>query len=186
MGRLLARFSPQGHTRNFTTFEFPLRPVNSRKQSPDAMKNIFDSAVTQEMIGRINKLQPDTQPQWGTMSVDKMLAHCNVTYDMAYTDKYPKATGLKKWVLTKFVKQIVVGEKPYKKNSRTAPEFIISDQRVFADEKKRLVDNLNKTCEKGTRFFDKRESLSFGQLMPKEWSNMFYKHLDHHLNQFGV
>ena len=35
-------------------------------------------------------------------------------------------------------------------------------------------------------YFDKKESHSFGLLSVKEWNTMFYKHLDHHLNQFGV
>ncbi|MCJ8164098.1 hypothetical protein MKJ04_04535 [Pontibacter sp. E15-1] len=31
-----------------------------------------------------------------------------------------------------------------------------------------------------------QESHSFGRLSSQEWNNMFYKHLDHHLSQFGV
>ena len=47
------------------------------------IKNIFTADVTNEVIGRINNLQPTTQRQWGTMDVAQMLAHCNVPY--AYT-----------------------------------------------------------------------------------------------------
>jgi hypothetical protein len=150
------------------------------------MKNIFNDGVTEELIDRVNKLSPDTQPQWGKMSVDQMLAHCNVPYEMVYTDKHPKATGLKRWLLSTFVKSTVVGEKPYKRNSRTAPDFVISDKRVFADEKKILVDNLVKTRQHGPSHFEGLESPSFGALTADEWSNLFYKHLDHHLSQFGV
>lgn len=150
------------------------------------MKNIFDNGVTEELIDRVNKLNSETQPQWGKMSVDQMLAHCNVPYEMVYTDKHPKAGGLKKLLFKTFLKPIVVGEKPYKRNSRTAPDFIISDRRVFADEKKILVDNLTKTKQHGRSHFDGVESPSFGALTSDEWSNLFYKHLDHHLSQFGV
>jgi hypothetical protein len=31
-----------------------------------------------------------------------------------------------------------------------------------------------------------KEPLSFGALTKTEWSNMLYKHLDHHLTQFGA
>ena len=34
--------------------------------------------------------------------------------------------------------------------------------------------------------FEGKESNSFGPLTKGEWNNMFYKHLDHHLSQFGV
>jgi len=150
------------------------------------MKNIFDAQVTQEIIGRINQLTPETQPQWGKMNVVQMLAHCNVTYEMVYTDKHPKATGLKKFMLKLFVKSVVVNEKPYPKNSRTAPQFLISDERVFATEKQRLIDYINKTQQLGGAHFEGKESNSFGALTQTEWNNSFYKHLEHHLTQFGV
>ena len=35
-------------------------------------------------------------------------------------------------------------------------------------------------------YFNGKESHSFGILTVTEWNNSFYKHLDHHLNQFGV
>ena len=150
------------------------------------MKNIFDPKVNSEMIARINQLTPETQAQWGKMNVGQMLAHCNVTYEMAYDDKHPKAKGFKKFLLKAFVKKIVVGEKPYAKNGRTAPEFIITDAREFEKEKARLTAYLNKTVELGADRFEGKESNSFGPLTKGEWNNMFYKHLDHHLSQFGV
>ncbi len=150
------------------------------------MKNIFDPKVKDEVLARINKLSPETPAQWGKMSVGQMLAHCNVTYEMAYDNKHPKATGFKKFMLKLFVKKIVVGEKPYSKNGRTAPEFMITDAREFEKEKGRLVAYLNKTVELGGDRFEGKESNSFGPLTKNEWNNMFYKHLDHHLSQFGV
>ncbi|MDO6425067.1 hypothetical protein, partial [Saccharophagus degradans] len=77
-------------------------------------------------------------------------------------------------------------DKPYKKNGQTAPEFVIKDNRKFETEKKRLIDYINKTQQLGENFFEGKESLSFGVLTIKEWNTMFAKHLDHHLNQFGV
>jgi len=150
------------------------------------MENIFDRNIADNVIKRINKLTHESKANWGTMSVDKMLAHCNVTYELVYDVKHPKATGLKKFMLKLFVKAVVVGEKPYKNNGRTAPEFIISINKDFEKEKKRLVDYINKTQELGVAHFEGKESHSFGVLTSKEWSNMFYKHLDHHLKQFGV
>lgn len=150
------------------------------------MKNIFDKSVTEEVIGRIEKLSPKTQPNWGKMSVAQMLAHCAVTYEMVFTDKHAKPNAFVKLMLKAFVKKAVVGTKPYPKNSRTAPQFIISDEKEFLVEKKRLIDYINKTQELGENYFDDKESLSFGKLTKEEWNIMFYKHLDHHLTQFGV
>ena len=75
------------------------------------MKNIFKSEITEEVINRINQLNPSSKNLWGKMNVGQMLAHCNVTYEMVYTDKYPKPNAFKKFMLKLFVKKIVVGEK---------------------------------------------------------------------------
>ena len=120
------------------------------------------------------------------MSVDQMLAHCNITYEMVYDKKHPKPNAFKRWMLKTIVKPIVVGDKPYKKNSRTAPEFIVTGTKNFESEKNRLVDFINRTQRLGSGHFHNKPSHAFGALTHKEWNTMFYKHLDHHLNQFGV
>ena len=150
------------------------------------MKNIFDLNNTTEVINRINDLTLETEALWGTMSASKMLAHNNVTYEMVYSDKHPKPGLIKKLMLKLFVKKFVVGEKPYSKNTRTAPQFLIKEEKNFEDEKKRLIDYISKTQQLGEAHFHNKENFSFGVLDKTEWNNMFYKHLDHHLQQFGV
>lgn len=150
------------------------------------MKNIFALDVTTELINRINKLTPETKALWGKMNVAQMLAHCNVTYEMAYENKHPKPGAFKKFILKAFVKNLVVNEKPYGKSGQTAPEFLVSADKNFEAEKTRLINYIKKTQELGENHFENKESHSFGALNKQEWNNMFYKHLNHHLNQFGV
>ena len=150
------------------------------------MKNVFNEHDSKELTDRINKLSPATQALWGKMSVDQMLAHCNVTYELVYDNKHPKTNPFKKLLLKLLVKNYVVTEKMYKKNSPTAPEFVVKDSKNFEVEKKRLIDHIQKTLQLGETHFDGKESHSFGKLNKSEWNNMFYKHLDHHLSQFGV
>ncbi|CAN5334529.1 hypothetical protein BH09BAC6_BH09BAC6_09350 [soil metagenome] len=150
------------------------------------MENIFDPRVAAKIIARINQLTPDSKPLWGKMSVSKMLAHCNITYELVYTDKHPKPNAFMKFILKLLVKKKVINEEPYKQNGPTAPAFIIKDDKDFAAEKARLIDHINTTQQHGRAFFDHKESHSFGPLTADEWNNMFYKHLDHHLRQFGV
>lgn len=151
-----------------------------------AWKNLFDKKEARETIARIEKLTPQTQPQWGKMNVAQMLAHCNVAYEFVYTDKHPKPKGLKKFFIKLFAKNLVVGPKPYKKNMRTAPEFLITDERSFQTEKDRLIEYIKKTQELGPAYFDSKDSHAFGPLTTTEWNTLFSKHLDHHLKQFGV
>ncbi len=150
------------------------------------MKNIFEASVTNEIIDRINRLTPTTKAQWGKMNVSQMLAHCNVTYELIYDNKHAKPGGFMKLIMKMLVKPAVVSDKPYKRDGQTGPVFVIKGDRDFISEKTRLIDYIKKTQALGESHFDGKESNSFGKLSKTEWNNMFYKHLDHHLSQFGV
>lgn len=150
------------------------------------MKNVFTVETRDEIINRINSLTVETQRVWGTMDVAQMLAHCNVAYELVFTDKHPKPGAFKAFILKLLVKPIVVNEKIYPKNTRTAPEFLIANEKDFEAEKKRLIDYITQVQELGESHFDGKASHSFGPLTKTEWNNMFYKHLDHHLRQFGA
>ena len=150
------------------------------------MKSVFDPIDVHQILNRINQLSPETPAKWGKMNVAQMLAHCNVSYEMIYENIHPKPNPILKFVLKLFVKGKVVTEKPYVHNSPTAPAFIISDAKQFEKERTRLINHINQTLENGPAYFDGRESHSFGKLNITEWNNMLYKHLDHHLSQFGV
>lgn len=151
-----------------------------------ALPNVFQEVVTAEIIARIESLTPETPAKWGKMSVAQMLAHCNVTYEMLYEEKHPKPNAFVKFMLKTFVKNKVVNEKEYGHNGQTAPAFIIKETKDFDTEKARLLAYITKTQALGGSHFEGKESHSFGVLNQTEWNNMFFKHLNHHLNQFGV
>jgi hypothetical protein len=151
-----------------------------------AVPNIFTAQVSADIINRINNLTPATQAKWGKMNVSQMLAHCCVTYEMIFEDKHAKPNFLLRLILKAFVKSKVVGEAPYSQGAPTAPQFVITDERDFEKEKTRLIDYINRVQQMGENTFDGKESHSFGILNKTEWNNMMYKHLNHHLSQFGV
>ena len=142
-----------------------------------ALPDIFNNDVTDRLIQRINNLTAQSKPQWGKMSVAQMLAHCCVTYRYVYELS---------WILKTFVKKAVVNDVGYKHNTRTGSDFIINDEKDFEQEKSRLIDYLVRVQKDGKQYFDGKASFSFGKLNIEEWNNMFYKHLNHHLTQFGV
>jgi hypothetical protein len=151
-----------------------------------ALPNIFTKDVAEKMVSRINMLTDKSQPKWGKMSVSQMLAHCCVSYEYVYENKHPKAGFVMGLVLKYLVKNKVVNEEPYKPSQPTGPDFVIKDTRDFAKEQQRLIGYIRQTQQHGEAYFDGKASHSFGVLNKTEWNNMFYKHLDHHLNQFGV
>lgn len=154
------------------------------------MPDFFDRAVTDDLLARIDRLTPDTAPQWGTMTAAQMLAHTSRPFETVYDPEYerqnPKPTGLKKWIVRLVAKPFVVGERPYPRNTRTPPAFVVADDRDFEAERERLKAFIERAQGEGAGTFEGRESHSFGPLTAPEWSTLFYKHTDHHLRQFGV
>ncbi len=151
-----------------------------------ALPNIFSKEITDQVIQRIEQLSPESQPQWGKMNIAQMLAHCCVAYELVYDNKHPKPGAFMKFIISMLAKNQVVGEKPYSKSIRTAPVFLITDEREFQTEKKRLIEYLEHTQKQGKHTFQDKESHSFGKLSAEQWNNLFYKHIDHHLRQFGI
>ncbi len=148
--------------------------------------DIFNPETTKSVLSRLEKLTANTTPEWGKMNAAQMLAHLNVGYDLTYHNTNANYGWFTKMMLKLFVKKSVVGEKPYPKNSRTGPDFLITEDKNFEKEKTKLVNHIKATEKKGAAFFEGYESQGFGELTSKEWSNLFYKHIDHHFTQFGL
>lgn len=150
------------------------------------MKSVFVAEDVQELKNRIERLTASSPRLWGKMTVGQMLAHCSVTYEMFLEEgKHPAPNFLLRFILKTFVKSKVVGEEMYKQNSQTAPQFIMTEDKNFEHEKKRLLEYIDATFALGKAHFEGKKSHSFGVLTAQEWNNMMYKHLDHHLKQFG-
>lgn len=151
------------------------------------MQNVFDAQDAKEYINRINNLTPETQRKWGKMSVDQVLAHLNVAYDLTFTpEKFPKPNFIAKFLLSRFVKPKITNEIPYKQSLPTSPAFIIADERNFEEEKAKLIGNIQRVQQLGKEAFEGKENINFGKMAAQGWNNMFAKHLNHHLEQFGV
>lgn len=151
------------------------------------MQNVFDAKDAQEYINRINNLTPETQRKWGKMSVNQVLAHLNVAYDLTFTpEKFPKPSFIAKFLLSKFVKPKITNEIPYKQSLPTSPAFIIADERNYEEEKAKLIGNIQRVQQLGREAFEGKENINFGKMAAQGWNNMFAKHLNHHLEQFGV
>jgi len=80
----------------------------------------------------------------------------------------------------------MTNDQPYRKNLPTGPTYIRTGTLDVSEERKRLIVYLKAIEELGPGRLSEIPSLSLGRLSPQEWSNMLYKHLDHHLRQFGV
>jgi hypothetical protein len=150
------------------------------------IKNIFSPSITDEITARLQGLTQQTTPKWGKMDAAQMLAHLNVQYEMLYETIHKPIPGVMRFMLKTFVKRGVVNDVPYKRNSGTAPIMVIKTPRDFQKEKTRFILYLNRVSNEGSHAFFGRKHMAFGALTSDEWNNLFYKHIDHHLTQFGV
>jgi len=147
------------------------------------VKNLFDPSVKQEIIERINKLTPQTQRQWGKMNVSQMLAHVQMPIRIAFGTHQPKGSFLLRLIGPLF-KSKLWDENPYKRSLPTDPTFImINSEKEFESERSALLELIDKFSEES---LVSEKHPVFGKLTKDNWSKATWKHLDHHLKQFGV
>ena len=148
--------------------------------------NIFDPTERDALLTRIDALRADTQPQWGKMNAAQMLAHNSLVFEGALNDSYPTMNPVMRWIVSKMIRGMVIGDRPYRKNSRTVPAWVVADERDFEKEKVRIIGNIQRVHDLGTSHFEGKHNPTFGALSAHEWNRVFVKHLDYHLGQFGV
>jgi hypothetical protein len=147
------------------------------------IKNLFDADVKTEIVGRINKLTPQSQAKWGKMNVAQMLAHLQLPIAIAYGTHRPKGSFLLR-LLGPLFKSKLWDSKPYKQGLPTDPTFVMTGaEKDFEKEKQILLDLVNRFSE--STVVGERHPI-FGKLTKENWSKATWKHLDHHLRQFGV
>lgn len=150
------------------------------------MKSIFDEETYKESLARINKLTADTQPQWGKMNAAQMLSHCCEIQDVAI-GKDLKGTPFLVKLFKNIVRKSVVGPKPYKKNSPTHPQYKMDGSLCdFDTEKNRLSAAMDKFYNEDPEILAQIIHPLFGKMTREEKGWAIYKHLNHHLDQFGV
>ncbi len=149
------------------------------------MKTIFDLSTLNEILTRLEQLSPSSQRQWGKMDSAQMLAHCNETLKVVTNQARPKRVLLG-YILGPLFKSSYLGDEPLRRNSPTHPTFIVADERNFNEEKRRYIEMLTQFSAGGEVQCTAHPHSFFGYFTPKEWGISVYKHLDHHLQQFGV
>jgi hypothetical protein len=149
------------------------------------MKNLFEKDAVDEVCSRIDGLQPVAQRQWGKMDVAQMMAHCSAAMEMA-SGKINPPRLLIGGIFGPFVKPIYTSEKPFSQNNPTDKALVVADPRDFQREQERLKLCVHQFHEGGEAKCTRHPHPFFGSLSPKDWARGMYKHLDHHLRQFGA
>ena len=150
------------------------------------MKNLFEPARVTEIKQRLAKLTPESRAQWGKMSVGQMVAHCAGAFEAATGNLKPPRVMIGRF-LGWAVKPLALGDdKPIKKNSPTSPELIMRGEKNFEAERTRLNGLIDQFASGGPTACTTHPHSFFGRMTPEQWAILSYKHMDHHLRQFGV
>ena len=148
-------------------------------------KTLFSKQALDLSIERINQLQADAKPLWGKMNVAQMLDHCSETMKVARGQKELKRMFIS-YILGSMMKKSFYNDKPVPKNSPTHKDFIIPATSDFEQAKQELIAHLIAFQEGGMEKCTALPHAFFGKITKEQWGLGMYKHLDHHLSQFGV
>jgi hypothetical protein len=150
------------------------------------MKHLFEPAAVDEITVRVALLRPDSERQWGKMTVAQMLAHCSASIGMAEGKVSPPRILLGRLLGPLAKKSLIVNGAPMRRNAMTEKSVLVTDERDFTVERHRLRESIDRFASGGPRICTTHPHFFFGPLTPVEWAGLMYQHLDHHLRQFGV
>jgi hypothetical protein len=147
------------------------------------MKTLFDLRLHEGLLARVNRITPETIPQWGKMNAEQMLAHLVESLRMGVGEL--KTASLKLPMRYTPLRQLIVYWMPWPKGSPTAPELLPANcgtLEISKAELTRLVRDF------GTRADQEEwpEHPAFGRLGKRGWGALTLRHIEHHLKQFGV
>jgi hypothetical protein len=150
------------------------------------MKNLFDVGAANEVKARLGRLRPDSERQWGSMNAAQAVTHCSRGLEMGLGTLRPPRViiGL---ILGRIIKPLALGnDAPIRRNSPTVRDLVVEDERDLEKERARLRELIDRFVAAGPAGCTTHPHSFFGRLTPEEWAVLMYKHLDHHLRQFGV
>ena len=147
------------------------------------MKSLWHDDARRDLRRRIASLSPDAKAGWGRMSAPEMVAHLTETARMALGE-LPCATKRLPFRYPP-LKQLIVYLAPFPKGAPTAPELLRGTPGEWPADIARLETLLDRLVARDpSRPWP--DHPAFGRLSARAWGVLTYKHVDHHLRQFGV
>lgn len=148
------------------------------------MKTIWEHDARLEILRRIDNVKPGTAPLWGKMTCGRMMRHLAQAMSMA-TGELPVKP--KKLPLRYFpLKQLAIYVLPFAKGLPTAPELLEGECESFDDVRTDLRNAVENLAARKDEAASWPGHPAFGKLTPRAWGVLTWRHIDHHLRQFGA
>ena len=147
------------------------------------MKTVFDGTDRSALYERLDGLTLERTPLWGRMTCGQMLAHLTdgVRMTLGELAVQPKRGPLRFGP----IRHAVIHWLPFPKGAPTAPELLVrcaEDCAVEIAALKAAVDRMAGMT--GLQTWE--EHPAFGRMTEHDWGVLVYRHVDHHLRQFGA
>jgi hypothetical protein len=147
---------------------------------------VFDPSRLAEIMGRLEKLTPQNERQWGRMTVDQMISHLCDGYRQALGDRpVPSRSTVYERVIVRWVGLHTPFRWP--RGAKTTPEADQLQGGTPPAEFERGVSDLRALLRRVVEAGDGLEGHAhptLGPLTTREWGTWCYRHADHHLRQF--
>lgn len=150
------------------------------------MKDIFNTQTINEFKVRINQLDDTAQAQWGKMNLYQMLKHCTENERMMIREQSLKRVFMGRIFGKMALKANIKNDDHLAKNSPTHPSLKIKGTGDIEQQKQLWIEVLEKYPTKKTTDYEGFVHPFFGKMTSEQVSRFVYKHVDHHLRQFGV
>lgn len=146
------------------------------------MKTIFDQEARGGLMARLDRVTAESRPRWGKMSAEQMLAHLVEAMRMTLGEFNTRP----KRMVTRYppLRQLFVYWLPWPKGAPTARELLPSDRREIEDSKRQLIRLVSAISERTETEWP--DHPAFGKLSRRGWGVLGWRHIDHHLRQFGL
>lgn len=150
------------------------------------MKTLRNESNRKALIDRLNNLSGVEKPLWGKMTVNQMMSHLVQAGEMPFEATLPDKST---FASRKLIKPLILYLLPMPKEVKTSPEMNQQENgrppQDFQTDRKLAIDSFNNLAGLALDHACFHHPF-FGAMNAKQWGVLAYKHVDHHLRQFGV
>lgn len=147
--------------------------------------SLWNTSNQKDLLERLKLLTNSSSRKWGTMDVGQMLRHIDIAYKNAMGELPVPPHPLAVIVSLAPIRKLIIYGIPFQKNLPTAQEYKVNASIDFRAANNEFLNTFQRiTSFKDTTTFGAHPI--FGKLSQDEWGALLFKHLDHHLRQFGV
>ncbi|MGB9031481.1 MAG: DUF1569 domain-containing protein [Acidobacteriaceae bacterium] len=147
------------------------------------MPTLRNEADRKGLVERLGRVRPEAKAQWGSFDAPGMMSHLSAALDEGLGVLAVPPSG--PWMMRHFpVKHLAVYVVPMPKGAKAPRELLARMPGDFEADRRGVVERMERVAArpkgKGSTHF------LLGLLTNEQWAALSWKHIDHHLRQFGA